>query len=66
MGVGGGAEGETLQADSGLSAEPAPGLNPTTHENVTGAEIKSRWLHRRSHPGAPVVEIDHLKMIVSL
>jgi len=33
--MGGGAEGENLQADSSLTAELDMGLDPTTHEIMT-------------------------------
>ena len=50
--MGGGAEGENLQVDFLLSAEPHAGLNPTTHQMVTWAETKSWKLKQIGHSGA--------------
>ena len=36
--------------------EPNVGFDPTNHEIVTRAEIKSRTLNRLGHPGAPVTQ----------
>ena len=36
-----------------VNTEPDRGLDPMSREIVTGAEIRSQTLNRRSHPGAP-------------
>lgn len=41
------------QADSQLSAEPYPELDPAIHEIMTWAEISSQILNQMGHPGAP-------------
>ena len=49
-----------------LSAEPDTGLEPTNHEIITQAKIKSQMLNQLNHPGAPcLVTIFDLKSILS-
>ena len=36
-----------------VSAKPDTGLDPTNHEIITGAKIKSRTFDPLSHPGTP-------------
>ena len=55
--VGGGAEGENLQADTPLSTEPDVGLSLMTHEMMTWAETKSQMVNRLSYLGAPIYKI---------
>lgn len=52
---GGRAEGENLQIDSPLRAEPNVVLYLTTHETTTPAKPKSQTLTQLSHPGTPRV-----------
>ena len=40
-----------------VGAETDAGLDATDREITTGAEIKSRTLNRRSHPGAPILGV---------
>ena len=45
-----------------VSTEPTVGLEPTNHEIMTSAEIKSQTLNHMSHPGAPVGSVLNYKV----
>ena len=67
--MGGGAEGEILQADTLLSMEPDTGLpdtgfHPITREIMTWAKAKSWTLNKLSHPGVPIFSILFCKLIL--
>ena len=49
--------GKKSHAGSALSAESNVGLDPTNHEIMTSAEIKSQMLNWLSYPGAPLFYI---------
>ena len=48
-----------------VSTEPDVGLELTNHEIMTWAEIKSLTLNQLSHPGAPVLTILIVRILIT-